>query len=250
MDENASQSLLMVGGILLAISVLSFFVYAMASFGGFASNMNAQIGESEIQKHNQNFQKYESRYNITFQEIVSTINYAKDWNDQNDYSFDQVTNSNNDKKGQYVVNVNIIDAKGNVIQVFGKNANSLINEANYKDNQKIKNILNKMLNDSNYSDYYYAVNVKAIDILKKKENNYYVLNGQFGAKHGTIAKKDKDIGINSTTGLVEEIYFTAVSKSNYSNIDQFKVVNKQGKDVNVEYKVKDREYFRMAELEG
>ena len=83
MDENASQSLLMVGGILIAISVLSFFVYAIATFGGFANNMNAQIEGSEIQKYNQHFFQYQSRYNITFQEVVTAINFAKDWNDQN-----------------------------------------------------------------------------------------------------------------------------------------------------------------------
>ena len=58
MDQNASQSILMVGGILLAISILSFFVYAIATFGGFANNMNSQIEGSEIQKYNQHYLKY------------------------------------------------------------------------------------------------------------------------------------------------------------------------------------------------
>ena len=105
MDENASQSILMVGGILIAISVLSFFVYAIATFGGFANNMNAQIEGSEIQKYNQHFFQYSGRCNITFQDVVSAINFAKDWNDKNDYTFNQVASSQVNNLGIYATNV-------------------------------------------------------------------------------------------------------------------------------------------------
>ena len=109
MDQNASQSILMVGGILLAISVLSFFVYAIATFGGFANNMNAQIEGSEVQKYNQHFFQYQSRCNITFQDVVSAINFAKDWNDTDNQKVKDVLNKklNDPKFADYYYAVNV-----------------------------------------------------------------------------------------------------------------------------------------------
>jgi len=245
MDQNASQSILMVGGMLLAISVLSFFVYAIAAFGGFANNMNSQIEGSDIQKHNQHFFQYESRYNIVFQDVISTINYAKDWNDQNDYSFEQVVGPES-KKGPFCVNVYIKDLEGHTIQAFGKSANSWIKEADYSDNQKVKNVLNEKLKDSTYADYYYAVSVKSISATYNKEYNYHVLSGEYGS---VDSSRGKDIIINPNTGYVEEIYFTAVTRSNYGNVmKEFEVKNKKEQIEKIEYKVQTKDYFRMTEI--
>ena len=238
MDENASQSILMVGGILLAISVLSFFVYAISTFGGFANNMNAQIDGSEIQKYNQHFFQYQSRYNITFQEVVSAINFAKDWNDQNDYSFDQVNKNSVD----YATNVYIIDGEGTQHQVFGDT--NWIKSDIYSDNQKVKDVLNQKLKDSEYSDFYYAVNVKTITVEPHLDQNYYVLKGTYGANG-----RENDLDINPNTGFVQKIYFTMVSKRNHGIQDTFKVKNEQGKDKDVKYRIQYKNYFKMTEIE-
>ena len=246
MDQNASQSILMVGGMLLAISVLSFFVYAIATFGGFANNMNSQIEGSDIQKHNQHFFQYESRYNIAFQDVISTVNYAKDWNDQNDYSFEQVAGPE-DRKGPFCVNVYIKDFEGHTIQVFGNNANSWVREADYSDNQKVKNILNAKLKNADYSDYYYAVSVKTITSTRNEEYNYHVLSGEYGS---IDSSRKKDIIINPNTGYVEEIYFIAVTRSNYGNVmREFEIKNKKNQTEKIEYKVQNKDYFRMTEIE-
>lgn len=244
MDQNASQSILMVGGILLAISVLSFFVYAIATFGGFASNMNAQIEGSEVQKYNQHFFQYESRCNITFQEVVSAINFAKDWNDRNDYSYKQVT----DNSVEFATNIYIIDENGIEIKVFGNN--DWIKEDVYKDNQKVKDVLNKKLNDPKFADYYYAVNVKSIyvDDSNLAKGNYYVLNTAHGPSKSS---RKSDIDINTNTGFIQKVYFTVVSQTNYSSIkdDGLKIENKKGMTEYVKYTIKNKEYFKMTAIE-
>ncbi len=239
MDENASQSLLMVGGILLAISVLSFFVYAISTFGGFANNMNAQIDGSEIQKYNQHFFQYQSRYNITFQEVVSAINFAKDWNDQNDYSFDQVNTNSVD----YATNVYIIDSEGAQHQIFGDG--NWIKSEIYNDNQKIKDALNAKLKDPKYSDYYYAVNVKTVTSEPHLDKNYYVLKGSYGANG-----RENDLDINTNTGFVQKIYFTAVTSKNYTTLpSKFRIKNSQGKEQDITYTIQTKDYFKMIEVE-
>ena len=244
MDQNASQSILMVGGILLAISVLSFFVYAIATFGGFASNMNAQIEGSEVQKYNQHFFQYESRCNITFQEVVSAINFAKDWNDRNDYSYKQVT----DNSVEFATNIYIIDENGIEIKVFGNN--DWIKEDAYKDNQKVKDVLNKKLNDPKFADYYYAVNVKSIyvDDSNLVKGNYYVLNTAHGPSKSS---RKSDIDINTNTGFIQKVYFTVVSQANYSSIknDGLPIKNKKGMTEYVKYTIKNKEYFKMTAIE-
>jgi hypothetical protein len=245
MDQNASQSILMVGGILLAISVLSFFVYAIATFGGFANNMNAQIEGSEVQKYNQHFFQYQSRCNITFQDVVSAINFAKDWNDQNDYSYKQVA----DNSVEFATNIYIIDENGNEIKVFGNH--DWIKEDIYSDNQKVKDVLNKKLNDPKFADYYYAVNVKSISVddSHSEKGNYYVLNPEYGPSKSS---RKTDLDINTKTGFIQKVYFTVVSKSNYASMKAapgFQIINKQGKKDYVEYKIKNKEYFKMTAIE-
>lgn len=242
MDENASQSLLMVGGILIAIAVLSFFVYVISIFGGFANNMNAEIEGSEVQKYNQHFFQYQSRYNIAFQEVVTAINFAKDWNDQNDYTFNQVASTQEKDLGQYATNVYIINSKGTMIKVFGDA--DWVRSDIYGDNQKIKEVLNQKLKDPEYSDYYYAVNVRTITVEPHLEKNYYLLKGTFGANG-----RDTDLDINNSTGFVQNIYFTAVNKRNYGIPETFKITNKQGKEQNVTYTVPYKDYFKMTEIE-
>lgn len=239
MDENASQSLLMVGGILIAISVLSFFVYAISTFGGFANNMNSQIEGSEIQKYNQHFLQYDSRCNIAFQDVISTINFVKDWNDKNDYSFKQVS----DVSVEYATNVYIINSNKQTIKVFGDN--NWIKEDVYADNQKVKDVLNKKLADPQYADYYYAVNVQTITIEPHLDKNYYVLNTTYGPSQAT---RKTDIDINPHTGFIQNIYFTAVAKENYGDVKPCMIKNKQNQNEPVTYTVKNKDYFKMTEL--
>jgi len=80
--ENASKALIIAGGILIGIIILSIFVYEMNYMGE-----NARVYENEayvrkIEEFNARFEKYTNR-EITAQDVVTLYNYIKEWNKDN-----------------------------------------------------------------------------------------------------------------------------------------------------------------------
>lgn len=74
--ENASKALLMAGGVLIAIIVISIGVFLFLSYGEIGSNYEETTATNEVMKYNTNFTKFLGRQDITIQEIVSTISFA------------------------------------------------------------------------------------------------------------------------------------------------------------------------------
>lgn len=77
--ENASKALLMAGGVLIAILILTVVVILFNTYGQLAPTYEKELEENEIKKFNSNFTKFEGRTDITAQEIVSIINFAKNY---------------------------------------------------------------------------------------------------------------------------------------------------------------------------
>ena len=98
--ENASKALLMAGGILVGILVLSIAVYLFASYRDIGIAYEQSLSAVEIDKFNSNFTKFEGRDDITIQEIVSTVNFAKQYEEQTGTRVKVCINRNelNDKK--------------------------------------------------------------------------------------------------------------------------------------------------------
>lgn len=86
--ENASKAIIMAGAILISTLIVSIMIYLFAVFGGFSRDMSTKISGEKITQFNNNFEKYEGRINITAQEIVSIINFAKEFNEENDLKYD------------------------------------------------------------------------------------------------------------------------------------------------------------------
>lgn len=74
--ENASKALIMVGGVLLAILVISAGVYLVGNLSKTADSYTTKLDTTELQKYNSKFEIYIGRSNITAQEIVTVINSA------------------------------------------------------------------------------------------------------------------------------------------------------------------------------
>ena len=74
--DNASKALLMAGGVLIAIIVISIGVFLFLSYGEIGSNYEETTATNEVMKYNTNFTKFLGRQDITIQEIVSTISFA------------------------------------------------------------------------------------------------------------------------------------------------------------------------------
>jgi len=82
--ENASKALLLGAGILIGLIVISIGVYLFASYRGSVTPYEQHMQETEIKKFNVNFTKFEGRDDITIQEIVTLINFAKQYEQENE----------------------------------------------------------------------------------------------------------------------------------------------------------------------
>lgn len=80
--ENATKALLIAGGVLIAILILSAGIYLYVLFSNQSEEYSQVISAVEIQKFNSKFDVYLGRENITAQEIVSVVNLAREYNNQ------------------------------------------------------------------------------------------------------------------------------------------------------------------------
>lgn len=78
--ENASKALLISGGILIAMLIISIAVFLFANYNGLGTSYEQTLDASEIQKFNEKFLKFEGRKDITIQEVVSLANFAREYN--------------------------------------------------------------------------------------------------------------------------------------------------------------------------
>ncbi len=78
--ENASKALLMAGGVLLGILILSLGVYLFTSFGGTSSRIHDNIEENQIAQFNSQFTKYVGNENVTIHDVVTMANLATENN--------------------------------------------------------------------------------------------------------------------------------------------------------------------------
>lgn len=83
--ENASKALLMAGGVLLAIMVISLGVLLFTSFGGTSSQIHDNIEKNQTNQFNSQFTSYIGKDNVTIHDVVSMAKLATQ-NNQN-YEF-------------------------------------------------------------------------------------------------------------------------------------------------------------------
>ena len=57
--ENASKALLMAGGVLIGVLIISLAVYLFADFGSTSAEVNAQNAQKQITAFNSKFTAYE-----------------------------------------------------------------------------------------------------------------------------------------------------------------------------------------------
>ena len=77
--ENASKALLIAGGMLLLILVLSLAIYIFKQMGLQTSEFYQEIGDTENYEFNQQFFNYE-RNDLKIHDVVTVINLARDAN--------------------------------------------------------------------------------------------------------------------------------------------------------------------------
>ena len=93
--ENASKALIIAGGVLIGLLVISLAVYLFVDFGRTAADINNQNAEQQIVEFNSKFTKYESykdndgNWKTTIYDIISLAGYAKENNEYYNESSDE-----------------------------------------------------------------------------------------------------------------------------------------------------------------
>ena len=81
--ENSSKALLIAGGVLIAVLILSLFVYLYMQMHNFSSEYNSNIDSQKIQAFNTQFAVYNGRDDLTAQDIVTVASMAREYNENN-----------------------------------------------------------------------------------------------------------------------------------------------------------------------
>ena len=118
--ENASRALLMAGGILLGILILSLMVTLFASSSSLSKTYDESKQSEAIQRFNANFTQYLGEDRLTIHEVVTICNFA----DINDVSVTTGRKTNEDIKS-------IVDSYSNdesTIQMYTLKINSYSEE--------------------------------------------------------------------------------------------------------------------------
>lgn len=73
--ENASKALIIAGGVLIAVLVVSLQVYLFADFGATAARINAENVDKQLLEFNARFTSYADK-EVTIHDIITVAHYA------------------------------------------------------------------------------------------------------------------------------------------------------------------------------
>ncbi len=116
--ENASKALIMAGGVLIGILILSLAVYLFIDFGGKASVIHDRITSNQLTQFNAQFNIYDGRKDVTIYQIITVANLAYQNNiDEEDSTYKVRVFFEVDGKGEisrYQDNANLITSYSGV----------------------------------------------------------------------------------------------------------------------------------------
>lgn len=81
--ENASKALIIAGGVLIVILVLTLFAYINTKMGSGTHNLYSRLEDHDITEFNQKFLNYDGNKNLKIQDVVTLINTANNANINN-----------------------------------------------------------------------------------------------------------------------------------------------------------------------
>ena len=83
--ENASKALIIAGGVLIAILLLTLFTYLFSKMAGSSSNIYAALEKHEKDEFNQQFINYEGKKELKVQDVATLINLSKNSKDNSKF---------------------------------------------------------------------------------------------------------------------------------------------------------------------
>ena len=91
--ENATKALLIAGGVLLAIIIISAGLALYITFSRGLKDYSSQPEMADLQQINARFEKYRGRNDITAQDIITIYNYVKENQNKIPYSISVKVNN-------------------------------------------------------------------------------------------------------------------------------------------------------------
>lgn len=82
--ENATKALLMAGGLLISILLISFMVFVLRKGASASAEYYTTMSDTELAEFNSQFEVYD-RDNNTYFDVITVANLAYDINKKNDY---------------------------------------------------------------------------------------------------------------------------------------------------------------------
>ena len=79
--ENASKALIMAGGVLVGVMIITLAVFLFQNFGAFTAEIEQKNAQKALAEFNSSYTKYEGK-DVTAHEIVTAANEAKDNNER------------------------------------------------------------------------------------------------------------------------------------------------------------------------
>ena len=172
--ENASKALILAGEMLIGVIVLGLLSYLFVSMGRSSKKINNQIETDRVLVFNNHFTDFNGRVDITANEIVTVLNFAKKNN--KDYNIDASSNS------VYYVdvlvdNVSIINYSEDQLNEFLKNNNIKYFKCNAKYTKNGNTITAKYQDNGNLTIdnttslvtkiKFFSSNISGFDIVNK-----------------------------------------------------------------------------------
>ena len=136
--ENASKALLMAGGMLFAILIISLLIYAWSLFSKYQASKDELDDIEDTAKFNEQFMNYD-REKVQGYELLSLVNKVNDYN----YRMSSEAEAKNDQKYSPITLTISLNGKKTL---FAKNGsvNQLFMNDNYTNNKFKSDIIDKM----------------------------------------------------------------------------------------------------------
>ena len=134
--ENAPKALLMAGGVLLGIMILSLAVYLFSNFGSTSSTIHENIEANQISQFNSQFMQYVGKENVTIYDVISMANLATENNKYYEFDKRATMPTGNDNYITILLNNQRIEYG------YGNTSEEIEDDYNEKLSNETKNIIN------------------------------------------------------------------------------------------------------------
>ena len=128
--ENASNALIMAGGVLIAILILTLAVYLISSFGSQSAKMHLQIDEERLNNFNNQYASYLGKDKLTIYDVITVANMARENN-----KYYEVSNPND----SMYISVDLKNKSGGIIKDRMETLSDLEFQGCLEDDRKIIN---------------------------------------------------------------------------------------------------------------